>query len=294
VVEQFLLRGVVRDDDRPRFDAIKASTMRWRNSIAVEVALIVLVVTVGRYLWREQLALSVDTWYARVGAGARPLTLAGRWFAFVSVPLFQFMLLRWYYRLFLWARALWLVSRLDLHLVPTHPDRCGGLGFLGTGSYAFSTLLFAQGALLSGTIAGRIFFEGEVLTAFRVEIAGLLVLLVLVVLGPLLVFAPRLLATKRQGLRDYGLLATSYTREFEQKWVSGAAPPGEPLVGSADIQSLADLANSFDVVRRMRPVPFGADALLQLGLATALPVAPLVLTMIPLEELVRRLLTALL
>jgi hypothetical protein len=62
------------------------------------------------------------------------------------------------------------------------------------------------------------------------------------------------------------------------------------LVGSADIQSLADLANSFEVVKTMQIAPITRDAILRLVAATLAPVVPLMLTMMPLEELLRRLL----
>ena len=70
------------------------------------------------------------------------------WYGYVSLPLFQFLLMRWYFRLFIWTRFLWQVSRLDLSLVPTHPDRVGGLGFLANTVYAFPPLAVAHGALL--------------------------------------------------------------------------------------------------------------------------------------------------
>ena len=107
-------------------------------------------------------------------------------------------------------------------------------------------------------------------------------------LGPLLVFAPRLARTKRTGLSEYGALAQRYVREFDQKWLRGGAPANEPLVGSGDVQSLADLSNSFEVVKGMKPVPFGKDTVLQLAVISLAPVAPLVLTMIPLGELLDR------
>ena len=69
---------------------------------------------------------------------------------------------------------------------------------------------------------------------------------------------------------------------------------GEALVGSADIQSLADLGNSFEIVKWMQTVPFYKETLVPLVLSTALPALPLVLTVIPLEELVKRLLGAIL
>ena len=109
-------------------------------------------------------------------------------------------------------------------------------------------------------------------------------------LGPLLVFAPQLAAAKRVGLREYGTLAERYVREFDTKWLRGGALADEPLVGSGDIQSLADLSNSFEVVRSMRIAPFTKETILQLATATIAPVVPLLLTMMPFEELLRRLL----
>ena len=129
---------------------------------------------------------------------------------------------------------------------------------------------------------------------FKWEIAGLVVVLVVLMHVPLMVFTPHLLRAKREGRREYGALTIRYVSEFDQKWIRADAPPGEPLVGSADIQSLADLANSFEVVRRMQPFPFGKETIILLVVATALPVLPLMLTMFPLDELIKRLLGILL
>ena len=155
--------------------------------------------------------------------------------------------------------------------MPAHPDRAGGLGFLGAVAYAFAPVLVAQGAMLAGMMANRIFYAGATLPEFKVELIGLVALLVFTVLGPMLVFSPKLAAAKRAGLREYGTLAQRYVREFDGKWLRGGAPAGEPLVGSADIQSLADMGNSFEVVRGMRLVPFNGQTVLQLAVATLLP-----------------------
>jgi hypothetical protein len=108
------------------------------------------------------------------------------------------------------------------------------------------------------------------------------------VLAPLLVFSPRLARTKRIGLLEYGGLAQRYVRDFDEKWLRDRAATDEQLIGSGDIQSLADLGNSFEIVKGMKPVPFGKDTLLQLAVISLAPVAPLVLTMIPLGDLLDR------
>jgi hypothetical protein len=243
--------------------------------------LILLIYAAGIPL-REYIAVDADTWASG--------TLAGWWHALISVPIFQFVLLRWYFRLFIWARFLVQVARIDLRLVPTHPDRVGGLGFLTNVVYAFTPVLLAHGALLAGLIADRIFFAGAVLTQFKIEIFGGVSVLVFVVLFPLMAFATQLARAKRTGLGEYGGLAQRYVRDFDTKWLRGGTD--EPLMGSADIQSLADLGNSFSVIQSMRFVPFSKETVLQLAVVTLAPVTPLLLTMISFEELVKRLLTA--
>ncbi len=170
---------------------------------------------------------------------------------------------------------LWQVSRIDLQLVPTHPDRAGGLGFLANVVNAFALVLVAHGVLLAGFIADRIFFGGATLPQFTLEIAGWVGALVFLVLCPLMVFAGQLARAKRAGLGEYGVLAQRYVREFDAKWLRGGRDPDEPFVGSADIQSLADLANSFDVIRTMRIVPFSKETVFQLGVITLAPLVPL-------------------
>jgi hypothetical protein len=291
VVGQFPARRLIPDAARAQFDAAIASAMRLRDAVTAELLLIGLVYGVGvLFVWRTQMALDVTSWYGVVVDGKLQPSLAGWWLGCVALPLFQFLLLRWYFRLFIWARFLWQVSHIELELVPMHPDRCGGLGFLSSVSSAYSPMLLAQGMLLAGLITDRIFYAGAKLVEFKMELMGLVAVIVFAVLGPLLTFSPKLAAAKRLGLREYGMLAHHYTREFAHKWLRGRAPGNEPLLGSADIQSLADLSSSFEVVKGMRLAPFTMQTVLQLSIVTLAPVAPLLLTMMPLEHLLERML----
>lgn len=291
LVRQFLDRKLIPEHAMPRFDAAIHSAFRLRNSVLAEVLLLVLVYGLGiLVIWRHYMALDAPTWFATPSAEGSSLSLAGMWYAYLSLPIFQFLLIRWYFRLFVWTRFLWQVSRIELNLVPTHPDRTGGLGFLSAIVYAFIPLLMAHGAIVAGNLANRIFYLGSALPQFKGEVALMLVFLLCVVLGPLLVFAPQLAQAKRTGLREYGTLAQRYVREFDDKWLRGGAPNDEPLVGSGDIQSLADLGNSYEVVRTMNAAPVSKDAILRLAAAVLVPIVPLALTMMPLEELLKKLL----
>jgi hypothetical protein len=290
LTKTFRERSLIPESAAARLDAAIASAYRLRNSISAEVLLIAFVYAVGvTIVWRHYTTLDAATWYATPGADGSQLTFAGMWYGYVSLPIFQFLLLRWYYRIFIWWRLLWQASRIELNLVPTHPDRVGGLGFLATTTYAFIPLLLAHGALLSGNLANQIFHAGATLTQYRLEILLLMIFMVMLVVGPLTVFAPQLSRTRRNGLREYGTLAQRYVREFDAKWLRSQGDSDEAFLGSGDIQSLADLGNSFAVVQDMNVVPITRHALVQLAAATVAPIVPLVLTLMPLEDLIKKL-----
>jgi hypothetical protein len=284
-VQQFVQRRIVAAEDLDGFNRALESTLRLRNSALTEIGLIVLVYTVGIWVWRNEIALGAASWYATPDGAHMNLTPAGYWFMLVSVPIFQFLLVRWYFRFFLWFWLLLRISRLKLNLVPIHADRTGGLAFLGVSTNAFAPILVAQGSVLAGLIASQIFYAGKALPEFKVAIVGFLAFFVLITLVPLVVFVPRLAEAKRNGLAALGRLASRYGRRFEEKWLSeeGASADAE-LLGSADIQSLADLANSFSVVQEMRFLPFGWRDVTRLAVITATPFLPLMLTVFSLED----------
>lgn len=294
IVKAFLARRIVRRQDLPKFVAAIDSAMNLRNSVPLELGLLALVFSLGQWSWRSQAALlSTTTWYAIPQGGHLHLTAAGYWYVYMSVPIFQFILLRWYLRFFIWFRFLWQVSRLDLHLIPTHPDRAGGLAFLGKSAYAFSPILFAQGALLAGLIASRVLHGGEKLLSFKMEAIGSIAFFLMFVLGPLTMFTPQLSSAKRKGLGEYGLFASSYVEAFEKKWVVRDPSADDELLGTSDIQSLADLGNSYALVRDMRPVPFDMQDIVRLAAVTAVPLLPLGLLIFSLDQMVTQILKVL-
>jgi hypothetical protein len=287
VVRRFVERGIVLPNDLPRFHNAVNSAVRLRDSVAVELGILLFLYPLSLWLWNERPSIVSSTWYGTPGSSWH-LTAAGFWYVFVSIPILRFILFRWYLRIFIWFRFLWQVSRIDLHLIPTHPDRAAGLAFLGKSAYAFGPILFAQGAMLAGVVAERVLYRGQSLISFKLQIAGFVVFFVLAILGPLLMFTPRLAQAKRKGLADYGLLAQRYVENFEQKWVAGDPSHSEDLLGTSDIQSLADLGNGYAMVRDMRPIPFWLEDVSRLAAATAAPLVPLLLTIFSPEELITR------
>jgi hypothetical protein len=174
IVRQFINRGLIAPEELPRFENAVASSMRLRNSMAIEFLVLLVAFIGGHWLWKDQMTLRVATWWGeRAADGTVNLNLAGYWYVFISVPLFRFLFLRWYFRLLIWYRFLWLVSKIPLRLNALHPDRAGGLGFLGNSVFAFAPVLLAQTILLSAFIMSRIWHEGAVLPDFKLEIFGI-------------------------------------------------------------------------------------------------------------------------
>ena len=289
IARQFLDRGLVLPQDRARFNDLIASSKRLQNSTIVEAVLLVASVVVGHWFWNQNAMPGVSTWFVSNIDGEQHLTPAGYWYAFVSLPIVRFILLRWYFRLFVWYRFLWQVKALPLHFNLFHPDRAGGLGFLAGSVFAFAPVLFAQTILLSGMIGDQILYAGAKLPAFKMEIVGAVGFLMLVVLTPLCFFLVRLSWAGRKAKREYGTLASHYVEDFHRKWIQERGAKGEPLLGTSDIQSLADLGNVFSVVSEMRLVPIGRGTVVRLALILIFPFLPLTLTMVPLDQIIDRL-----
>jgi hypothetical protein len=215
------------------------------------------------------------------------LTPEGWWFAVCSAPLLRYIVYRWVYRYLLWAVLLWQISRLQLTLMPTHPDRAAGLNFPAMTQRHFGILACAVGCSVAGRVANTILFEGAPLASFKFSLAGFLVLSVILGVLPLALLIPKLKKVRKEGLLEYGRFAKTYTESFDRKWVHYGARPSEPLLGTADLQSLADLGNSFAFIEQMKKAPISRKLIQQLAAWTAIPLVPIVIFGTPTPELVR-------
>jgi hypothetical protein len=210
------------------------------------------------------------------------------WYWMACLTLFRFLMFRWLWRLGLWAYFLWRVARLELDLLPTHPDGVAGLGYLEVVHTHFTPLVLALSAIQAASLAEGIAAGTTALAAVYPAFALVLIVDALLFVGPLFLFASKLWACKVKGLSDYMEFAESYVRGFDRKWLGPGAAPAEPLLGTPDLQSLADLSNSINVVRNMRWVPVNTDLAVNLALAALLPGLPLLLFKYPLAELAQK------
>lgn len=289
IVEQFQARGIISPQERPRFEGVIASAMRLCNSVTAEVVLLIFVSTFGYWVWSQKVSLNVSSWYAVSNGEGLHWTAAGKYYSFVSLIIFRFILFRWYFRLMIWYRFLWQVRALPLHLNLYHPDRAGGLEFLSGSLPAFAPVFASQTAVLSAFIFAHVLYAGQKLPDFKMDIAGSLLFFSVLMVVPLGFFTVQLNQAGRTAKREFGALASRYVDDFRQKWVQGGVRGEEPLLGTADIQSLADLGNSYATVKDTRLLPMSKQDLFRLVGIIVLPFLPLVLTMFSVDEVIKRL-----
>ena len=211
----------------------------------------------------------------------------------IGMTLFRFLLFRAVWKLAIWGWFLWRVSRLDLRLIPGHPDRAGGLGPLEGVHERFTPFIAAISIIEAASLAESIGTGALAVSAVYPALALLLLLDAVLFLGPLVVFIDKLWAARTRGVGLYTGLAARYVTEFEAKWTGGHTPGDLPLLGSPDIQSFADLANTVAVVKGMRWITIGPRLLGMITTAAIAPLTPLLLFRYPIAELAEKFLSRL-
>jgi hypothetical protein len=288
IVNHFAETGLVIEPDKARFRAAVSSTRRLLDSTIGNVVTLALT-----YLIVVALAVSFSTdtlpaWHLRESSGGMRLSPAGWWHALVSLPLLLMVFFGWLWRLILWTRFLFLMSRLDLHLIPGHPDHVGGLRFVTSSLRGFRLISFALGAIVAGSIVTRQVHQGAHPRDFKYLVIGLLIFLLILSAGPLTIFFKKLRETKRLGIFEYGALARAVGTQFEEKWIRQKGGVGESSLQAPDFSATTDLYSIAANVYEMREVPFTLrDLILPIGIAAMLPFLPVVLLAMPLEMIIR-------
>ena len=269
----------------PALESEIARINRWRDSWLPEAMCLLAAVVLS--LFASQLHISGTTAAYDPGRAATEMTMAGQWYLIVCLTLFRFLMIRWLWRLGLWCFFLWRVSRLDLQLMPTHPDGTAGLGYLEVVHAHVTPLILAISLVQAAMLAEELSSGTASFEAIYPAFALVLVVVAVLFLGPLFIFTHRLWACRVKGLSDYMVFGSSYVNGFNRKWLGPADPDREPLLGTPDLQSLADLGNSISVVREMRVVPASLLLLKDYALTALLPFLPLLLFKYPAADLAK-------
>jgi hypothetical protein len=230
--------------------------------------------------------------WALAGEGADHLLPAGWYYALVSQLVYQFLIGLSLWKWLLWCYFLFRLARLNLQLMPTHPDKHAGIGFLGLSPMGIAPVTFATATAIGANWRYEILNQGAHLADFKLPAIVLLVIVILVAIGPLVFFAPRLAAVRRTGILQYGTLGQFHSMAFHQKWIAHRAGHEEEFLTAPEVSTLTDYGSSYENIEKMQPFPVDKGAFLALALSVALPMFPTVLAEIPLAQVLKGLLEA--
>jgi hypothetical protein len=283
--------GMLLGNAEAQMDVTILQLLRLRDSILAEVVIVALAYVHAAAVFRSRLEI-VAPWALHHGGMGTQLSLAGLYYALVSQLVYQFLLGISIWKWILWCVFLFRLSRLDLELVPTHPDQHGGLGVLGMSALANSPTVFAGCAAIGSTWRTEILQHRSHLLDFKIDAAVLVLIILLVSMGPLLVFVPRLGRLRRQGILQYSILGQLHSVDFHKKWILNRRGHEEEFLTAPEISTLTDYASSYEKLEELQPFPIDRGALVGLVAAIVVPLLPVVLAEIPFMEVVKGLFEA--
>jgi len=292
LVPYFLTSGVIPPAQQGAFVRVVASVARLRDRTLpwLLIAVVVIAWTILEPVGGESEAGHEAAW-ATEGGG---LGFGGFWLLYVSRPIFGALLAAWLWRLVLVFILLKRIAGLDLSIVPTHPDRAGGLGFVRDMPKAFSLMAFAVSAVVASRLAHDVIYHDVSIQSLKGVLGGFVLIVVVLCVAPLLALVGPLAAAKRRALLDYGALIGRHGRLVRQRWILGEAPVEDGLLQAPEIGPVADTLTVYEAVRSMRPVPFGKSTLIAIAVPTLLPILVLLSTQVPIKEVLKKIVGALL
>ena len=292
LIPYFLTSGVVPPAQRGAFVRVVASVARLRDQILPWVLIAVVVIA---WTILQPMAVGEDAGHeAKWASEGGGLGFGGWWLLYVSRPIFSVLLASWLWRLTLVFVLLKRIAQLDLSIVPTHPDGAGGLGFLKGLPKAFSLFAFAISAVLASRLAHDVIYHDVSVLSLKVVLAGFVLLVVAVCIAPLLALVGPLAAAKRRALLDYGALVGEHGRLVRRRWILHETPEDDGLLQAPEIGPVADTTGIYQAVSRMQPVPFGKSTLLAIAVPTLIPILALLSTQVPIKEVLKKIVGALL
>ena len=286
LAREFRQAQLVSDDGLPAFAAAVAIADRRSSSALAEGIILAAALAVSAVTVPYAVKLAGSSWEGTVVTGEVVLSWAGEVARFVSNPVFAFLVLRWLWRFFVWTVLLYRISRLPLQLAPLHPDRSAGLGFLSIYPGVFKGFVFALSCVFASTMLKDLAVERHSSETVWIALAIWVAVVLVLFLGPLLVFVAPLLALREKALLEYGRLANQHHLAFHRKWI-GEARSGEEMMGSPDASSASDLNATVQAVRELRFVPVDVAAVIQLAFAAGIPLLAVVATQMPLMDLAK-------
>jgi hypothetical protein len=285
--------GVLEARDMAHMDAVLARLVRLRDAFLPELAVLVLLIVHTATSYRGLVGLDPTAWLGQ-GAGADlRLTPAGWYAVLISAPLFEFLLGLGLWKWLLWTFFAFNLSRRNLKLIATHPDKHGGLGFLGLTASAFAPIAFAAVIVIGATWRHDILHHAARLMDYRMPAIVLVLIIVAIALGPLLFFVPGLMALRRTAILEYGILGQIHSAEFHEKWILHRAGHESEFLQPPESTTLANFGRNYQKIAQLNPFPADTGSLYLLAAAVAIPALPVILAVVPLSVVLRDLFHAL-
>jgi hypothetical protein len=185
------------------------------------------------------------------------------------------------------------ISKLDLALVPAHPDGMGGLGFLQKLPKAFILVTLAMSAVLASRWIHDSLYHQITLDTLKLPLLSFVLLWGLTILSPLFVFSAKMISTRKKAMRQYSALLAEHGRLIHQKWILGQKIGEHDILDAPELGPSADIQTIYAAVKNMRIVPIGKSCIMPIIAPIALPMIIVAATQIPLMKILTTLFKAL-
>jgi hypothetical protein len=286
----FVKSGVVPEEKRPRLEDVVHGVARLRNAIAPWIVIAGLVVAWTAIQPVLQNADDLSWANEASGSGAAHLGFGGWWFLFVARPIYIVLLLAWLWRLVLLTKLFRGIAKLGLDLVPTHPDRVGGLGFVERFATIFGPVAFALSVVLASHWAHQVVYHDLPVQSLKAPAVAFLVVVLVVFLFPFVAFVGPLAAAKKRAELEYGALVGEHGDLVRKRWILKETIADDGLLHAPEIGPVADTVSLYEAVEKMRPFPIGKRALIAVALPALIPIVLVIAIKVPVREILGKLL----
>lgn len=293
ILRQFTTAGFVHKEDYSTFNKIINSKVKfirsnWTNLFLFALCYIHVILVI---FYESKTAPSVLSWQMMPENVNPELNLAGKWSVLISRPILLFLFYRWFLWVIIWGLILKKISNLNINIYPLHPDLSGGLGFLGYSIRYFSPFAFAFTVTVAGVMIDYILKENMPLVELKYFMATVFILLTLLFTIPLLSFSWKLTMARDQSVFDNNDFVNGIFRELRKKLLKDFNEVSEKDLLSVEYSAASDLSALINNSLNMRFVPFTLKDFIPLWITIALPFLVVVLVKIPLDQILKQLLS---
>jgi hypothetical protein len=152
--------------------------------------------------------------------------------------------------------------------------------------------VFVVCAAIGSTWRTEILKHEAHLLNFKLDAMVLVVVVFVAAMGPLVLFVPRLIRLRRQGILQYGRLGQLQSVEFHRKWILNLKGHEDDFLAAPEVSTLTDFSASYENIEKLQPFPLDLGTLGGVLLAIMVAILPVVVAEIPFITVLKALLNA--